>query len=188
MTVLEIQKLNSPILRKQTRKVTKFDRDLQTLIDNMIETMREASGVGLAGPQVDQPLRLTVVETLPDRDEEGNEIEGSRELFVLVNPEIVWRSDEMVKGIEGCLSIPGWVGEVSRHKSIRIKAQDRKGRNVRMRLYDWTARIVQHEVDHLDGVLYIDKLTGPESFWTEDEFAEMQETAAGEDVEEVPAV
>jgi len=188
MTVLEIQKLNSPILRKQTRKVTRFDRDLQTLIDNMIETMREASGVGLAGPQVDQPLRLTVVETLPDRDEEGNEIEGSRELFVLVNPEIVWRSDEMVKGIEGCLSIPGWVGEVSRHKSIRIKAQDRKGRNVRMRLYDWTARIVQHEVDHLDGVLYIDKLTGPENFWTEDEFAEMQETAAGEEAEEVPAV
>lgn len=178
MTVLDIQQLNSPVLRKKTRKVTQFNRELQQLIDNMIETMREASGVGLAGPQVDQPLRLSVIETLPDYDEEGNEIEGTRDLFVLVNPEIVWRSDEMVKGIEGCLSIPGWVGEVSRHKSIRVKAQDRNGKNVRMRLHDWTARIVQHEVDHLDGVLYIDKLTKPENFWTEEEFSEMQEAAA----------
>lgn len=176
--MLEIQKLNNPILRKKTQKVTVFNRDLQTLIDNMIETMREASGVGLAGPQVNESLRLTVVETLPDRDEAGEEIEGTREVFVLVNPEIVWTSDELVSGIEGCLSIPGWVGEVDRHKSIRVKAQDRKGKSVRLRFNGWTARIVQHEVDHLDGVLYIDKLTAPENFWTEDEFSEMQETAA----------
>ena len=178
MTMLEIQKLNSPILRKKTQKVTEFNRDLQTLIDNMIETMREASGVGLAGPQVNESLRLTVVETLPDRDEEGEEIEGSRDLFVLVNPEIVWESDEMVSGIEGCLSIPGWLGEVDRHKSIRVKAQDRRGKKVRLRFNGWTARIVQHEIDHLDGVLYIDKLTDPENFWTEEEFFEMQEAAA----------
>jgi peptide deformylase len=178
MTMLEIQKLTNPILRKKTRKVTVFNRDLQTLIDNMIETMREASGVGLAGPQVNEPLRLTVIETMPDRDEEGEEIEGSRDLFVLVNPEIIWESDEVVSGIEGCLSIPGWVGEVDRHKSIRVKAQDRKGKKVRLRFNGWTARIVQHEVDHLDGILYIDKLTAPEHFWTEDEFAEMQEAAA----------
>lgn len=178
MSVLDIQGIDNPILRKKTRKVTQFNRELQTLIDNMIETMREASGVGLAGPQVDQPLRLTVVETLPDYDEEGNEIEGTRDLFVLVNPEIVWQSDETVAGIEGCLSIPGWVGEVSRHKSIRVKAQDRYGKPIRMRLHDWTARIVQHEVDHLEGVLYIDKLTKPENFWTEEEFAEMQEAKA----------
>jgi peptide deformylase len=185
MTVLDIQKLDNPILRKQTRKVTQFDRDLQKLIDDMIDTMRDASGVGLAGPQVDRPLRLTVVETLPDYDEDGNEIEGTRDLFVLVNPEIVWQSDEMVKGVEGCLSIPGFVGEVKRHKSIRVKAQDRHGKQIRLRLHDWTARIVQHEVDHLNGVLYIDKLTKPENFWTEEEFSEMQETAGAE---EVPAV
>ncbi|MFZ0544546.1 MAG: peptide deformylase [Candidatus Promineifilaceae bacterium] len=186
MSVLDIQKLDNPVLRQKTRKVTQFNRELQTLIDNMIETMRDASGVGLAGPQVDQSLRLTVIETAPDRDEEGNEIEGTRDLFVLVNPEIVWQSDEMVKGIEGCLSIPGWVGEVSRHKSVRIKAQDRRGKNIRMRFYDWTARIVQHEIDHLDGVLYIDRLTKPENFWTEDEFMEMQEEAAeSEDVQAV---
>jgi peptide deformylase len=186
MTILNIQKLNNPILRKKTRKVTEFNREFQTLIDNMIETMRDASGVGLAGPQVDQPLRLTVVETLPDYDEEGNEIEGTRDLFVLVNPEIVWHSEEMVRGIEGCLSIPGWVGEVKRHKSIRVKAQDRFGKNLRLRFHDWTARIIQHEVDHLDGVLYIDKLTNPENFWTEEEFSRMKEEAAEE--EEVPAI
>jgi peptide deformylase len=188
MTVLDIQKFDNPILRKKTRKVTQFNRELQTLVENMIETMREASGVGLAGPQVDQPLRLTVVETLPDYDEEGNEIEGTRDLFVLVNPEIIWESEEMVSGIEGCLSIPGWVGEVSRHKSIRVKAQDRNGKNIRMRLHDWTARIVQHEVDHLDGVLYIDKLTKPENFWTEEEFSEMQEAKLEEEAAEAEAV
>ena len=187
MTVLEIQNLDNPILRKKSRKVTTFNSEFQQLIDDMIETMREASGVGLAGPQVNQSLRLTVVETLPDRDEEGNEIEGSRELFVLVNPEIVWQSDELVKGVEGCLSILGWVGEVNRHQSIRVKAQDRHGRKIRMRLSGWTARIVQHEIDHLDGVLYIDKLTSPENFWTEEEFFDQEETEET-DQEEVPAV
>ena len=175
MTLLEIQKLDNPILRKKTQKVTAFNQELQTLIDDMIATMREASGVGLAGPQVDRDLRLTVIETLPEYDEEGEEIEGSRDLFVLVNPEIVWKSDEMVAGIEGCLSIPGWLGEVDRHKSIRVNAQDRKGKKLRLKFNDWTARIVQHEVDHLDGVLYIDKLTGPENFWTEEEFFKLDE-------------
>lgn len=175
--MLEIQKLDNPILRKKTQKVTNFNRDLQTLIDDMIETMRGAAGVGLAAPQINQSLCLTVVESLPDYDEEGEEIEGTRDLFVLVNPEIVWKSEELVSGIEGCLSIPGWVGEVDRHKSIRVQAQDRKGKKLRLKFNGWTARIVQHEVDHLDGVLYIDRLTEPENLWTEDEFAALHETA-----------
>ncbi|KPK10376.1 MAG: hypothetical protein AMJ56_08170, partial [Anaerolineae bacterium SG8_19] len=88
MTILQIETLNNPILRKKARQVTNFDEDLQRLIDDMIETMRSANGVGLAGPQVNQPLQVAVIETLPERDEEGNEIEGSRELFVLINPKI----------------------------------------------------------------------------------------------------
>lgn len=174
MTLLKIETLNNPILRKKARPVKNFDQNLQRLIDDMIETMRDAAGVGLAGPQVNQSLRLTVIETLPDRDEEDNEIEGTRELIVLVNPEIVWRSRELVDGIEGCLSIPGWVGEVGRHESIRVRAQDRHGKKIRLRLNDWTARIVQHELDHLDGVLYIDRLTAPENLWREEEFFEQQ--------------
>jgi peptide deformylase len=183
MTILPIETPDNPILRKKARPITAFGSDLQILIDDMIETMREANGVGLAGPQVNQSLRLTVVETLPESDEEGNQIEGSRELFVLINPEIVWRSREMVDGIEGCLSIPGWIGEVARHEGIRVRALDRHGKKIRMRLADWTARIVQHEVDHLDGVLYIDRLTDPDNFWRDEEyFAEHDEVTE----EEIP--
>ncbi len=183
MAVLNIETLDNPILRKKTRPVTKFDDELQRLIDDMIETMRAANGVGLAGPQVNQPLRLTVIETLPEQDEEGNEIEGSRELIVLINPEIVWESRSMVDGIEGCLSIPGWVGEVSRNESVRIRAQDRRGKKIRLKLKDWTARIAQHEIDHLNGVLYIDRLTAPERLWREEEFLEEE---GEEEAEEVP--
>ena len=172
---LDIVTLPNPVLRHKTRPVTKFDDDLQKLINDMIETMREANGVGLAAPQVDYAYRLTVIESLPHLDDDGNEIEGSRELFVIVNPEIVWKSRDMVDGIEGCLSIPGYVGEVSRHESIRVRAQDRYGKKIRLRLHGWTSRIFQHEIDHLNGVLYIDKLTDPNYFWTDEEFRAMQE-------------
>ncbi len=170
MTLIQIETLENPILRARTRPVVNFDNELQQLIEDMIETMRDANGVGLAGPQVNRPLRLTVVETLPEHDDDGDEIEGSRQLFILVNPKITWRSSGMVDGVEGCLSIPGWVGEVSRHESIRVRAQDRHGKKISIRLKEWSARIVQHEVDHLDGVLYIDRLTAPENLWREEEF------------------
>lgn len=172
MTVREIIQPNNPTLRKKARPVTRFDDDLQTLIDDMIETMRDVGGVGLAAPQVDVSLRVAVVETLPDLDEEGNEIEDSRELYVIVNPEIAWQSHEVVDGIEGCLSIPGYIGEVARATSVRVRAQDRYGKKFRLRLHDWDARIFQHEIDHLDGILYIDRLTAPENLWTEEEYQE----------------
>ncbi|MCB8945165.1 MAG: peptide deformylase [Ardenticatenaceae bacterium] len=175
MAILDIVPIPNPILRRKARPVTKFDADLQTLIDDMIETMRDAPGVGLAAPQVGQPLSLSVIETLPKVDEEGNEIENSRELFVIANPEIIWESRDELIGIEGCLSIPGYVGEVARAEKIRVRAQDRNGRKIRLRLSGWTARIFQHEIDHLNGVLYIDKLTAKENFWTEEEFQAMQE-------------
>jgi peptide deformylase len=175
MSKLPIVTIPDKGLRAKNHPVTKFDADLQRLIDDMIETLREANGVGVAAPQVGHPLRLAVIETLPDEDEEGNEIEGTRELFVIINPEIFWTSRETAKGIEGCLSIPGYVGEVERPESIRVRGLDRHGRKMRLRLYDWTARIFQHEIDHLNGVLYIDKLTGPENIWTEEEFEKMRE-------------
>ena len=175
MTVLDIVSLPAPILRKKARPVTVFDDGLQTLIDNMIETMREANGVGLAAPQINLPIQLTVIEGLPREDEDGNEIPDSRQLFVVVNPEIVWRSQDVTDGIEGCLSIPGYLGEVERFEAIRVRAQNRHGKKIKLRLTGWTARIFQHEIDHLNGVLYIDKLTAPEHFWTEEEFRKMQE-------------
>ena len=175
MSKLPIVSIPDKILRQKTQPVTRFDADLQRLIDNMIETLREANGVGLAAPQIGRPIQLAVILTLPEEDDEGNEIEDTRELYVIINPEVFWRSKEMVKGIEGCLSIPGYLGEVERHESIRVRGLDRHGRKVRLRLYDWTARIFQHEIDHLNGELYIDKLTGPENIWTEEEFEKRRE-------------
>ena len=175
MAILDIVPIPNPILRRKTRPVTKFDADLQKLIDDMIETMRDAPGVGLAAPQIGQPLSLSVIETLPKVDEEGNEIEDSRELFVIANAEIIWESCDELLGIEGCLSIPGYVGEVARAEKIRVRAQDRHGKKIRLRLSGWTARIFQHEIDHLNGILYIDKLTSKENFWTDEEFQAMQD-------------
>ena len=175
MALLKIITFPDPFLRLKAKTVTDFGKDFQTLVENMFETMRDAPGVGLAAPQIGRPIQLAVILTLPEEDDEGNEIEDTRELYVIINPEIFWRSKEMVKGIEGCLSIPGYVGEVERHESIRVRGQDRHGRKVRLRLYDWTARIFQHEIDHLNGELYIDKLTGPENIWTEEEFEKMRE-------------
>lgn len=179
MTILDIVTLPDEILRQKTKLVTEFDDKLQQLIDNMIETMREAPGVGLAAPQVGLPLRLAVVETLPDYDDDGEEIEGTRDLYVIANPEVIWTSRREVAGIEGCLSIPGYLGEVFRPEEVRIKAQDRHGRSFKLRLHDWDARIFLHEIDHLHGVLYIDRLTSKENFWSEEEYMAMMQEGAG---------
>lgn len=184
MAILKIIQPDNPTLRQKAQPVTTFDEEFQQLVDDLIETMRAASGVGLAAPQVDHSLRVAVIETLPDLDEEGNEIEGSRDLYVLANPEILWESPDLEDGIEGCLSIPGWLGEVSRHQSILVRAQDRHGNKVRLRVHDWDARIFQHEIDHLDGILYIDRLTDPDNFWTEEEYQE-QFGATTEESEDV---
>lgn len=175
MSKLPIVTIPAGGLREKTRPVTQFDAQLQQLIDDMIETMREANGVGLAAPQIGRPLKLAVIETLPEEDDEGNEIDGTRDLFVIINPEIFWISKETTKGLEGCLSIPGYLGEVERADSIRVRGLDRHGRKFRLRFDDWDARIFQHEIDHLNGILYIDKLTAPENIWTEEEFEAMRE-------------
>lgn len=172
MATLTVFTPPNPILRQKTQPVTKFDSELQKLINDMVETMRNAPGVGLAAPQVGRSLRLAVIETPPKEDENGNEIKNSRELFVVINPEIVWYSHTLVDGIEGCLSIPGYLGEVTRYESVRVKAQDRYGKKVKYMLKGWAARIFQHEIDHLNGILYTDRLTSPQNFWTEEVFEE----------------
>ncbi len=175
MTELQIVKLPDELLRQKARSITKFDDALQTLIDDMIETMRVANGVGLAAPQIGRSIQLAVIETLPKIDDEGNDVPDSRELFVIANPRIVWESRDVIDGIEGCLSIPGYVGEVERAYAIRVRAQDRRGKPLKLRLKGWTARIFQHEIDHLNGVLYIDKLTDREKFWTDEAYYNMRQ-------------
>src|SRR5690349_22383666 len=162
MTLREIIFLPEPILRRKAKPVTKFDRDLQTLIDDMIETMRDAPGVGLAAPQINIPQQLAVIEYAEGEDDEDVEEDAPpkpKKLYVLINPEIVKVSEEKVMGIEGCLSIPGLVGEVERHESIQVKALNRHGSPVKLKVSGWMARIFQHEIDHLNGVLYTDHAT-----------------------------
>ncbi len=152
MALREIITIPDPILRKKARKVTEFDKDFQDLVADMIDTMREAPGVGLAAPQVAISQRLIVVEYGDDEDEEK-----PAKLYVLANPEIVSASEDMVMGIEGCLSVPDLVGEVERHTSIVVKGQNRYGKPTKIKANGWLARIFQHEMDHLDGVLYPDR-------------------------------
>ncbi len=162
MALREIITLPHPTLRRKAKPVTKFDKELQTLIDDMIETMREAPGVGLAAPQVNISQQLAVVEYAEDEDDEEeneNAEPKPKKLFVLINPEIIKASEEKVNGVEGCLSIPNLIGEVERHESIQVKALNRHGKPVKIKVDGWMARIFQHEIDHLNGVLFTDHAT-----------------------------
>ena len=157
MAVREIVRIPDPILYRKARKVTDFGKELQTLIDDMVETMRVAPGVGLAAPQVDVPLRVIVVEFGDEEDESV-----PLKLFIFVNPEITRFSKEQVTATEGCLSIPDFVGDVDRSVSVVVKGMNRRGQPLRIKSSGWLARIFQHEVDHINGVLFIDRT---ESVW-----------------------
>lgn len=117
----------------------------------MIDTLRDAPGVGLAAPQVGLAERLIVVEYGDDDDETV-----PKRLYIVANPEIVSASEEMVDGLEGCLSVPGLVGTVSRHQTVVVKGLNRFGKPTRIKVSDWMARIFQHEIDHLNGILFTD--------------------------------
>lgn len=155
MTIREIVSTPHPVLRRKARKVTKFDRDLQMLIDDMIETMRGAPGVGLAANQVGIAEQVIVVEY---GDEEEDQEEGKK-LYVVVNPQIVESSPETVMGVEACLSVPNYYGEVERHAQVVVKGLNRRGKPLRVKAEGWLARIFQHEIDHLEGVLFTDRAT-----------------------------
>ena len=174
MGLRTIVTLPDPVLRRKARPVTTFDQDLQTLVNDMIETMRQAPGVGLAAPQVGVSQRLIVVEYAeqPEEDEGSPSGAGSPgtpgedqpapkpvkpKLYVLANPEIVKSSTEVVAGVEGCLSIPGLVGEVERFSMIQVKGQNRRGQPMKVKAEGWLARIFQHEIDHVNGVVFPDR-------------------------------
>jgi len=159
MTIRTIVTLPDPVLRRKARAVTTFDKNLQTVIDDMIETMRDAPGVGLAAPQVGISDRLIVVEYFENEEAEEAEEEAKKKVWVMLNPEIVKASDEKVMGVEGCLSIPNLVGEVERYEAIQIKGLNRRGQPMRVKAQGWLARIFQHEIDHLNGVVFTDLAT-----------------------------
>lgn len=154
MSILEIKTFPDPVLRVKGKQVKNFDKEFQTLVDNMVETMRDAPGVGLAAPQVGESLQLVVVEFGDEEDESV-----PKKLYVVANPEIIKPSEETILDVEACLSVPGLAGEVERHESIIVKAQNRHGQPYKVNAKGWLARIFQHEIDHLNGVLYIDRAT-----------------------------
>ena len=137
--------VGNPVLRQKPKKVSQVDRTLQKLIDDMIETMKKAPGVGLAAPQVGVPLRLAVLDV-------------EDKITVIVNPEIIKSSGE-VELDEGCLSVPGFWGRVNRAERVSVKALDRNGKELRIRDAEGLfAQALQHEIDHLDGRLYVDRI------------------------------
>jgi peptide deformylase len=152
MGIRKIVTLPDPVLRKKARKITEFGPELQTLIDDMVETMREAPGVGLAAPQVGISSRLIVVEFGDEEDEDV-----PRKLYVVVNPDIVRTDSETVSGVEGCLSIPQLVGNVERFDSVTVRGLNRRGQPLKIKAKGWLARIFQHEIDHLEGILFVDR-------------------------------
>lgn len=154
MATREIIKVPHPTLYKKARKVTDFGQETQNLIDDMVETLRAAPGVGLAAPQVDVPLRLIVVEF---GDEEDDTV--TPKLYTLINPEITRYSRETVVGTEGCLSVPNLVGDVERYEAITVQGLNRYGKPMKVKSEGWLARIFQHEIDHLKGVLFTNLAT-----------------------------
>ena len=158
MSLRKIVTLPEPVLRRKAHSITKVDKTLQTLIDDMVETMRDAPGVGLAAPQIGLSERLIVVEYYERAEDEEKE-DAPKKVWAVLNPEIIKASEEKLMGVEGCLSIPGLVGEVERHASIQVKGLNRHGKPTKIKAEGWLARIFQHEIDHLNGVLFTDRAT-----------------------------
>ena len=136
---------NDPVLRQKAKRVSRIDKSIRQLIDDMVETMQQVNGVGLAATQVGVPLRVAVLQ-MPDE-----------EPMAIINPEIVKRDGEQ-EVTEGCLSIPGYFGELKRSASVTVKGRDRQGKAIRIKATGLMAEALEHEIDHLNGTLYIDHL------------------------------
>ena len=167
MSILKVARMGHPVLRERGRPLETSELRsprVQKLIDDMIDTMREYNGVGLAAPQVHESVRLFVALLADDPDEGTSAV-------VIVNPEIVSNTTARQEGWEGCLSIPDIRGLVPRFTDITVKALDRDGRPIELRLRDFPARVVQHETDHLDGVLFFDRMTSMQSLTYLEEYS-----------------
>ena len=152
LEIVQIGAAQSEVLHRQAMRVRDFGPPLHQLLDNMLETMREAPGVGLAAPQVGVELRAAVIEYPDDEDDPEN----TMRVYELINPEVIKARGAEV-GQEGCLSIPGLVADIDRPTYVLIRAQDRNGQEYRIKAYDWLARVFLHEIDHLHGIMMTDK-------------------------------
>ena len=178
MSILKVARMGHPVLRAKARPVDKSELKsplIQQFIDSLIDTMYEYSGVGLAAPQVHESLRVFVAMLDPDGRGEGDAI-------AFINPEITIVGDQTVEGWEGCLSIPEIRGRVPRAQHIKVSALDRHGKRFELELKDFPARVVQHETDHLDGVLFLDRMRSFESLTYLEEYSRYH-TRQGDDAD-----
>lgn len=175
MTVRTIIYAGDKRLRQKANKIKQFTPDLKQLAQEMLETMRHYEGVGLAGPQIGLMQRIFVAEIPRPAAEDEEPHPQSGQTYVLINPEIIKTSQELVEGQEGCLSIPNWAGLVDRPQWIEVRAQDLTGRRIKLKVDGLLARIFQHEIDHLNGILYIDHITDPQKLWRTDQEEEIGE-------------
>jgi peptide deformylase len=172
MSILKVARMGHPVLRGKAKALSQADIKhgaVQQLIDDMIDTMIEYHGVGLAAPQIHEGLRLFVGILEPPKPDSGNEAEP--EPIALINPEITPIGDETVEDWEGCLSIPDIRGRVPRWREIRLRGYNREGGRVDLSLRDFAARVAQHETDHLDGILFFDRMKSFESLTFLDEYS-----------------
>jgi peptide deformylase len=167
MSILKVARMGHPVLRAKARPLDRSELKnplVQKLVDDMIETMVEYHGVGLAAPQVHEGVRLFVAFLGP---EDGD----ADDPYVIVNPEIVPTGPELVEDWEGCLSIPEIKGRVPRAREVRVRALDRHGERIELRAHDFPARVIQHETDHLDGVLFFDRMRSFDTLTFLDEYS-----------------
>ena len=156
MTVLKLYEYPDAVLKQKSQRVEKVDVEVQKILDDMLETMYASAGVGLAAPQVGLLKRIVVIDV--EQEEDGDDYKAGRPLF-LINPEIVWRSEDKVCGEEGCLSVPKQRAEVERNAKVRVKYTDYNGQEQEIEGDGLLAVCLQHEIDHLDGILYIDRIS-----------------------------
>ena len=169
MSILKVARMGHPVLRARARGLDRADIKrpaVQSLIDDLIETMSEYHGVGLAAPQVHESLRLFVA-TIDPVDEEH----GEAEPVVIINPEITVVGSDVIEDWEGCLSVPDIRGRVPRAREIRLRAYDRRGERMELQVHSYPARVIQHETDHLDGILFFDRMRSFESLTFLDEYS-----------------
>ena len=174
MSILKVSRMGHPVLRKKVKPVPAAEiasPSMQRLIDDMAHTMLEYNGVGLAAPQVHEELRLFVAQIIRDQDEEEENETRKPEILALINPEIKPASRQVEEDWEGCLSIPDLRGLVPRYRDITVKAYDRTGRQIELQASGFMARVIQHETDPLDGVLFLDRMKSMESLSFIEEFA-----------------
>ena len=171
MSLLKVARMGHPVLRRRAKEIDRSELkqpSMQKLIDDMIDTMHEYHGVGLAGPQIHEGLRIFVAAIAPDNEEP---LRPENEPMVFINPVITAVGNEIVEDWEGCLSIPDIRGRVPRARAINVTAMDRHGGKIDITSHDFPARVIQHETDHLDGVLFLDRMRTFESLAFLDEYA-----------------